>query len=135
MKNRLFSGIAFIILGGLIAFGPKTLFPVCDPAESGKYMKCYWTGQAEMGIGLAVLVLGIFLILVLSEQIRIGLQIAAAVQMMSAILIPSVLIGVCDGKKMGCHALTLPMLNVLGAIGIAIAVINVVYLWKTSGKG
>ncbi len=29
MKNRLFAGILFIILGVLIAFGPRTIFPVC----------------------------------------------------------------------------------------------------------
>lgn len=29
MKNRLITGILFIILGGLIAFGPLTIFPVC----------------------------------------------------------------------------------------------------------
>jgi len=29
MKNRLITGILFIILGVLIAFGPITIFPVC----------------------------------------------------------------------------------------------------------
>jgi len=29
MKNRLVTGILFIVLGGLIALGPKTVFPVC----------------------------------------------------------------------------------------------------------
>ena len=42
MKNRLISGCLFIILGGLIALGPFTIFPACGVAstqettESGK---------------------------------------------------------------------------------------------------
>ncbi len=30
MKNRLITGILFVIFGGLIAFGPLTIFPICE---------------------------------------------------------------------------------------------------------
>lgn len=132
-KNRLISGIVYIVLGVLIAAGPQTLFAVCE-SMGDSYMKCHWTAQAEIGCGLAIAALGIFLLCFSSELIRIGIQSALILQSLQAVLIPSVLIGVCGGNHMRCHALTLPALNVLGTIGIIVGAINLIYLWKRKGK-
>lgn len=36
MKNRFITGILFVILGGLIAFGPITIFPICGVHSTQK---------------------------------------------------------------------------------------------------
>lgn len=124
MKKRLFTGVLFIVLGILEAVGPHTFIPVCD-AMDGKFMKCYWTAQAETGIGISIVVLGVLLILLSSRQIRIGISIGIALNAILVILIPDALIGVCGKIHMSCRALTLPALNLLGALTLLAAVINV----------
>lgn len=76
-------------------------------------MKCRWTAQAELGIGLLISVLGALLIVFKSKQIRIGLSLSAALNGILALLIPTVLIGVCENAHMTCRALALPALSVL----------------------
>ncbi len=134
MKNRIISGITFIILGLLIAIGPSSLFAVCGPMEDGKFMKCHWTAQAEIGIGLGIVALAVLAIIFASKQIRIGLQLGIAVLSLIAIAIPTALIGVCGGEHMQCNALTRPVLLILGVITIVISVANTIYLFKGKEK-
>ena len=97
-------------------------------------MKCHWTAQAELGIGLCIAILGILLILLASRQIRIGISIAIMLNAIIVIIIPNTLIGVCNSIHMNCHTLTLPALNLLGAFTLLIAAINVWYLWNENRK-
>ena len=129
MKNRLISGILFIALGVLIAIGPKIIFPVCGTMGE-EFMKCHWTAQAELGIGGLIIILGVLLLLLASKMLRLGIQIAIILQFAEAILIPSVLIGVCEGNHMRCHSLPWPVWNVLGSAGILFGMLNAIYLWK-----
>ena len=131
-KNRLLTGGAFTILGILTAIGPQTIFAVCD-AMDGKFMKCHWTAQAELGNGAIIAILG-FLLFLSSHKIRVGLQIALLALSVQTILLPNVLIGVCGGNHMSCRSLTLPALNVIGAISIIIGVINLIYLLRIKDK-
>ena len=54
MKNRIITGIIFIILGGLIAWGPQTIFPVCGIhteqglAETGSAMGAHTSESKHM---------------------------------------------------------------------------------------
>jgi hypothetical protein len=134
MKNRLTTGIITIITGLLTAIGPSTIFSVCVPMEDGKFMKCHWTAQAELGIGVIVALLGVALILVSANQIRIGISTGTALLAALEILIPNKLIGVCGGEHMQCHALTLPALTVLGAAIFVISAVNVFYLAYANRK-
>lgn len=131
-KNRLLTGGAFTILGILTAIGPQTIFSVCD-AMDGKFMKCHWTAQAEIGNGAIIAILGVLLFLS-SRNIRLGLQIALLALSVQTILLPNVLIGVCGGNHMSCHSLTLPALNVIAAISIIIGVVNLIYLLRIKDK-
>ena len=99
---------------GRMAIGPQTFLKVCEVGE--KVMKCHWTARVELGVGLAIAVLGAFIILIASRQLRIGLTIGIIVNSILVILIPNVLIGVCKKTHMRCHALTLPALTVLGGV-------------------
>ena len=134
MKNRLLSGIVFLIIGFLIAIGPKTIFAVCEPMEDGHYMKCHWAAQAELGVGLVIVLLAVLVLVIVSRQIRIGLNIGITVLALLAVLIPTELIGVCGGEHMQCHSLTRPVLVLLGVVGILYSLVNVVYLWKNKEK-
>jgi hypothetical protein len=133
MRNRLFSGILFTLLGLLEAVGPLTFFPVCE-AMDGKYMKCHWTALAELGIGVIIATLGVLLIVLASRQIRIGISIAIGLNAILVILVASTLIGVCAGIHMRCHALTLPALGLLGILTLLLAAANIWYLWNADRK-
>lgn len=133
MTKRIFTGIIFIILGLLVAVGPHTLFPVCG-ARDGKFMKCHWTSQAELGLGLIIAVLWLLLILFASRQLRIGISIGILLNAILVLLIPNLLIGVCGGLHMNCRSLTLPALNILGVSAALTAVINVWFLWNKERK-
>ena len=127
MKKRVLISTLFIILGLLIAIGPSTLFPVCDPMENGSFMKCHWTERAELGIGLGIVLLSVLTIVFASKQIRAGISIGIAVLSVIAALVPTLLIGVCGGEHMRCNALTRPALLVLGIIS---AIFAIIYSYK-----
>lgn len=168
MKNRLITGVLFIFLGGLIALGPQTFFPVCGAhtseqaseqglgkmdehqsmnVKSDEYtgkqasmttinmvMKCHWTAQAELGIGILIALLGVFLLIFQSGQIRLGLSLAVILNGVLALLIPTALIGVCGSINMTCRSLTLPALTILSSIVIVTSAANVFYLIDSDRK-
>ena len=131
--NRALTGGAFTILGLLTAIGPQTIFAVCD-AMDGKYMKCHWTAQAELGNGVIIAILG-FLLFLSSEKVRVGLQAALLLLSLQTILLPNLLIGMCGGNHMSCRALTLPALDVIGAVSIVIGAVNLIYLLRIKDRG
>jgi hypothetical protein len=132
IRQRL-AGVLFLILGLLVAIGPHTIFPVCEAMGDG-YMKCHWTAQAVLGIGVSIAVLGVLLIMIASKPIRIGISLALIPYAVLVILIPNLLIGVCGKLHMRCHSLTLPALNVLGIVLLLAAGINVWLLWSSNRK-
>lgn len=146
MKNRLITGISFIILGALIALGPQTIFPICGAGifgqkamhnsdETDLLMKCFYTGRAVIGVGILILAVGLLLLLFRKKQIRFGLSLAAGLNGILTLLIPTALIGVCSDVHAPCHALTLPALSILGSTVIALSAVNAVYLYKTDQEG
>lgn len=133
-KNNLITGLINIILGLLIAIGPHTVFAVCE-AMDGKYMKCHWSALAETGVGGIIMVLGIYLLFSGSKQLKTGVQLSLLPVYIVSIFIPDVLIGVCGGDHMICHSLTQPVLNILGAVGLVIGTVNLIWLIKGKDTG
>jgi hypothetical protein len=131
MKNRLSIGITFIVLGLLIAIGPFTLFPVCEVMDD-MIMKCHWTAQAELGIGLGIAVLGVLSLVFASKEVRLGLSIAVLLNGILSLLVETALIGMCANPAEPCRLLTQPALSVLGGVLVVAAAIQSVYLWKTN---
>lgn len=157
MKNQIIVGIAVLIQGILLSTGTQTIFPVCGirnnakngpqnmsmngknshtengdmQMSSGAKMKCYWTGRAEIGVGALIAVIGLFLLIFRKKQARLGLSLTLAPAGLLAILIPDVLIGVCEGANMTCRTLALPAINIIGAAVIVIACVNIFRLLKT----
>lgn len=126
MKNKVVVTIAFIILGVLILLAPTVIFPVC-PADMK--MRCQYTKQAEIGIGILITVLGAVSFF-LAEKVRAGISIAIAGIGVLAIAIPTKLIGVCGSNMMTCNSATRPLLVVLGVLTILVSIVNAVYLLK-----
>lgn len=127
MKKGYISGILFIIIGLLIAIGPFTIFRVCDPHESDMIMKCYRTARAELGLGIVIAVLGAVFGIQKTSRAQTAVSISIILNGLLAYLIPNVLIGVCDGIHMHCHAVARPSLSILSAAAVIIAVLNILY--------
>ena len=94
-------------------------------------MKCFWTMRAEIGVGAVIGLLGVIILFTASKEIRIGIESALTLLFVYAVLIPDVLIGVCGGNHMRCKTLTLPALNIIGAVGIVYSVVSVFLLVKS----
>jgi hypothetical protein len=123
-KNKI-TGIVIALLGLLTALIPTVIFKVCA-AMDGKFMKCHWTSQVEVALGIAVLVLGLLTVLSKENAAASAYAIASAVNGVLVILIPTVVIGVCGSADMPCHSGTKPALIIAGALIAAAGLINAV---------
>lgn len=123
-KNKI-TGIVIALLGLLTALIPTVIFKVCA-AMDGKFMKCHWTSQVEVALGIAVLVLGLLIVLSKENAAASAYAVASAVNGVLVILIPTVVIGVCGSADMPCHSGTKPALIIAGALIAAAGLINTV---------
>lgn len=126
MKNKASISILHILLGFLILLTPTVIFPVCSGEMK---MNCDYTGQAEIGLGVLIVLLGA-ISLILPEKVRAGINIAISGIGILTILFPVKLIGVCRNNIMTCNTATRPMLVVTGGVVFFVSVINAVYLLK-----
>lgn len=135
MKNRLFTGTSVALFGLLAAIGPQLFFKLCEAADNGTWMKCHWTGQAEIGVGLLITILGISILLFSSTQVRLGLSIAIVFSGILGFIIPTVLIGGCKMETMPCRAVTFPALTAIYTIVIVGFAFNTCYLYIKQSQG
>ena len=75
MNKTRITGIVIAVLGLLTALIPTVIFKVCE-AMDGKFMKCHWTSQTEVAVGIATLVLGV--LIVLSKELMPWLRLSTA---------------------------------------------------------
>ena len=113
MKNKYIIGAAMLLIGLLIAFGPQSIFSVCE-FNPEKAMKCHWMAKAEMGVGLIIAAEGALSMLFEDKAKRFGLYLSALLIAIVVMALPHVLIGVCKNAHMPCAAMTRPALTVLG---------------------
>ena len=128
MKKRTIYGVYFIIIGALLAIGPHTLFSVCPKGET--IMKCWWSAQAEISIGIMLIVAGIAILTFKLEEIQFGICVMTSVIGVMAILIPSVLIGGCMKKEMMCQSMTFPCIYIIGGLTTAVSIFNCISIFK-----
>jgi hypothetical protein len=127
MKNRIASGAAMIALGLLIALGPQFLFKVCNATGHG-FLRCHWSAQAEIGVGMLIAALGAASLLFEESAIRLGLSIGVFFSSVIVLSIPHALIGGCGMMTMACRRVAFPALTVIGFIALAGAAGNAIYL-------
>lgn len=124
MKKALFP-ILLAVLGVLILLTPLFLAPSCPAMPDGKFMKCHWSSQAEIGYGAAILALAL-LAFIQNVKTRRGLYQAGAVLAALVLATPSFLIGSCPNHNMACNTSTNPMLY---GFGIALLFISLLALF------
>lgn len=119
-KANLIGGIAFIVTGLLIAIGPQSIFHVCR-SDGDMVMRCFYTAQAELGVGLLITVLGILFLFEKKRTAQITTAVGIAFSSIIAFLIPNFLIGVCGSAHMHCKAVTQPALTLISIITFVIS--------------
>lgn len=127
-KNRVILSVIYIVIGALICFIPTYLFPVCNSTEMK--MSCYYTKQAEIGLGLLIILLGIVSIGIKNSSIRVGISLALAGTALLVLLYPIKLIGLCKKSHMACRIGTFPALSIAGIGLLIISIWNIWYLLR-----
>jgi hypothetical protein len=110
MKKAIIFGIIIIILGLLIALGPRFLFKVCGHGEEG-FPHCHWSAQAEIGMGLLIVALGACMIVISNPKTHLGLAIGTFFASIIVLAIPHFLIGGCGSLAMKCRRVAFPALT------------------------
>lgn len=134
MNNTKITGIVIAVLGLLTALIPTVIFKVCA-AMDGKFMKCHWTSQVEVALGIAVLALGLLIVLAKENAASSAYAAASAINGVLVILIPTVVIGVCGSADMPCNSGTKPALIIAGALIIVVALINTISYLASKKNG
>lgn len=117
MKNKI-TAIGTVIMGALLALGPQFLFRPCPTTE--KFMKCFWSCKALIVVGAVLALIGLLQLLSKEAKSRKVLSIVGLALAVSAILIPTVIIGGCVKADMACKMLTFPITHTLSAIAIVL---------------
>ena len=112
MKNKI-NSIGTIVLGALLAAGPQFLFKPCPTTE--KFMKCFWSCKALIVVGAVLALIGLLQFLAKEVNSRKVLSVVGLALAVSAILIPTVIIGGCAKPEMACKVLTFPVTHSISA--------------------
>jgi hypothetical protein len=110
MKKNIIIGAVVIAFGLLIALGPQFLFKVCGHGESG-YPHCHWSAQAEIGMGLLIVALGVSMIVFTDQKTHLGLLVGIFFASIIAFSIPNMLIGGYGMMSMQCRKVAFPVLT------------------------
>lgn len=130
MKKKLSKAMALIqILTGLVVLGAKFIWaPVCQnmlALENGStvYMKCHWTGQLVVALGILLLVASIMALLAKDySKFQIGVIIIGILMFLAP---TSAIIGVCANEEMICRQ-TAVWIKACGAVTVISSMIG---LW------
>lgn len=148
MKKRVLAGSLLLVLGLLIALGPRTVFPVCgyqhgamamdstgtadeSCPEEEEIMSCHWIAQAALGAGLLIAVLGLLYLSIRNAEIRQGVGIALLPAGVLSLLTPGVLFEACKNPTAVCRIHGVPALYALSAAVLIIALLALVWNRKT----
>ena len=133
MQKTRITGIIIAVLGLVTALIPTLIFKVCK-AMDGKFMKCHWTSQTEVALGVATLVLGLLIVLSKEKAAASAYSVASAINGALVILIPTAVIGVCGSADMSCNSGTRPALIIACSLIILAAAVNVVLYFTAKKK-
>ncbi|GHU45412.1 hypothetical protein FACS1894190_17540 [Spirochaetia bacterium] len=126
MKNNIVGGVT-ILMGLLIVLGPQFLFKACGLME-GNIPRCHWSVQADTGIGMIIILLGVCFIVFNNQLIQFGLTIGIFFASIFALSVPNILIGGCGMMSMACRRTAFPALSVISILVLVGAAANIVYL-------
>jgi hypothetical protein len=109
--------------------------PSGHQAENAKHaeqshMVCFWTAQAEAGMGVFIIFGGLLLALSNPTERRFGITLMLAASAVLGASIPTLLVGVCLPEATPCRAGTLPALLLLSGFVFLFSLLNSLYLAK-----
>ena len=114
--NKIF-GISLLVLAIAIAVIPG--FTSCQKStDLASAMPCQQSAKAENVVGAPLAVVGVSMFFTRNKSSLLSLSIIGIVLGVSAILIPTGLIGTCQGGIMHCNTLMKPSLIVLGTLTV-----------------
>jgi len=97
-------------------------------------MRCYWSARAEIGVAAPLGVVGALLFVARRRETRRALAVLAGTLGAVAMLVPTVLIGVCPTATAVCRTTMRPTLLAAGGLVVALAVVCLV-LNELRGEG
>ncbi len=109
------SGIATIFIPSFYSCAAHGI-SIQLPGGRSVQMKCFWTARAEIGLGILLLAVGVFLSISRRLESRRFLSVLALILGILIILLPTLLIGVCTNPNMFCAVLMKPILLMIGAV-------------------
>ena len=89
-------------------------------------MKCLWSARGALAVGVSLAVAGAFLFFARRKETRRALGVVGALLGLSAILLPTSLIGTCGSAGAVCNTTMRPIMLVAGGLAIAASVLILV---------
>lgn len=121
MKAKKIVAILIVILGVVMLLIPKYIAPVCPIHDGGPIMKCHWMGQAVMGLGSLIAILGVLIFVVKDLKMAKAFSISTGLVSGLAISISTHLIGGCSHHHMSCRMHTIPAVAIVGGILVVLS--------------
>lgn len=134
LKERI-GGIILTVLSIALTAGVKTVFSACGPKDDGTFMNCHWAEQAVFGIGAALTVISVLILVFGGSRAGAGASLAAIPAAVTAALTPAGLINLCMMTNMQCHAAMRPAVIVLSALIAVTAAVNAAVIFRKTGRG
>jgi hypothetical protein len=128
MKKSIITGSVVIALGLFISFGPQFLFKVCAVHGDGGFPHCHWSAQAEIGMGILIVALGICMVVFKDPKTLLGLCIGVFLSGIVSLGIIHFLVGGCGSAAMACRRVAFPALTVESVILLVFTAVVVVYI-------
>jgi len=88
-------------------------------------MKCNWSAQAEIAVGLPLLAAGTIMLFSRRKESTAFLSIMGVILGIAVILIPEKLIGVCS-SQMPCNTVMEPSILAMGSVVVAVSLAGTV---------
>jgi len=132
--------IVLIVSGLVTIFVPS--FYTCQahgkaiqlPGGKSIPMKCLWTARAEIGMGVLLLAVGIFLFISRTLESRRFLSVLVLILGIFVLLLPTTLIGVCINPDMPCVAIMRPTLLLIGIVTVALGIVATAWNFTRKSK-
>jgi hypothetical protein len=89
-------------------------------------MRCYWSARAALGVALPLLVAGVLLFFSRRKETRRALAILVGLLGLVTMLLPTVLIGVCEQSSAVCDTTMRPVMLAAGGLTVALGLITLI---------
>jgi hypothetical protein len=132
--------IVLMVSGLVTIFVPS--FYTCEahgkaiqlPGGKSIPMKCLWTARAEIGMGVLLLAVGIFLFISRTLESRRFLSVLVLILGIFVLLLPTTLIGICINPDMPCVVLMKPILLLIGVVTGALGIVATAWNFTRKSK-